>query len=233
MRKIIVILVEPQMGENIGAAARIMSNFDIVEMRIVNPRDGWPNAKAIAMAAHGAHILDGAKIYTTTSDAIGDINVLFATSAQTRYMNKPVLTPHEMSESIKSLSHETTIGVLFGRERSGLTNEELLLADSLIRIPVSDKNPSLNLAQAVGLIAYEISKTLELSNPENPQTLATKDEMNFLLQTLDANLSEKNFFKNPQMHPTMSQNINNIFTRANLTSQEVKTLHGIFKALQS
>jgi tRNA/rRNA methyltransferase len=229
---IYIVLVEPQMGENIGAAARVMSNFGFDNLRIVNPRDGWPNPKANDMSAHGLFVLEKAKIYKDVESAIADLNFVCATSAQKRYMNKDIISATEITKELSLQNENSNIGILFGRERSGLTNEELGLADKLIKIPVSNINPSLNLAQAVGIVCYELSKFKNFEIEKNHQILASKDELSYFLKTLDDNLINSGFLRNEKMRPTMIQNIRNIFTRAQLTEQDIRTLHGMLNSLK-
>jgi len=223
--QISIILISPQMGENIGAVARAMSNFDIEDLRIVNPRDGWPNEKANAMAANGEFIVENAKVFTSVEDAIEDLEFIAATTAQARYLKK---------ESISSKSLEIPsckAGILFGCERSGLTNEQLAMADVLVKIPTSNKNSSLNIATAAALICYELFG-------EEPKEISTKDiapkgELEFFFKYLEESLEDHSFYKNKDMAPTMKQNIRDIFLSKGLGNQDVKTLIGIVKALQS
>jgi tRNA/rRNA methyltransferase len=224
-----IILVEPQMGENIGAAARAMSNFGIEDLRIVNPRDGWPNSKAYDLAAHGSYVLDNAQIYTSLKSASNDLNFLYATTIQPRDMDKQVLHPKQLQQADAS----SNIGIIFGRERSGLTNEEISLADAIISIPTSSKNPSLNLAQAVAIASYELSQLISLKPVKKKLgELASKHDIDHFFDTFFANLSKTDFLKNPKIEPTMRINIRNMLARALKSTQDVKTMHGIVKALR-
>lgn len=229
MHKPAVILSAPQMGENIGAVARIMSNFGVDELRIVNPRDGWPNEKAISMSAHGSFVLDQARIYESLQDAIADRNIVYGTASLERFMVKSVITPWEME---RAEFQNNKVGFLFGCEKSGLTNDELSLCDAIIRIPTSEKNHSLNIAQAVAIVLYEYMK-FELSETEVVESpeLATKEEVGHLISFLETNLDELNFFKSANMKPTMMRNITNMLVKAKLSPQDARTLFGIFRAL--
>lgn len=229
MHKPVVILSAPQMGENIGAVARIMSNFGVDELRIVNPRDGWPNEKAQAISAHGSFVLDQAKIYDSLQDAIADRNIVYGTASLERFMVKSVITPWEME---RAEFQNNKVGFLFGCEKSGLTNDELSLCDAIIRIPTSAKNHSLNIAQAVAILLYEYMKFElgEVEVPESPEP-ASKEEVVHLISFLENNLDELNFFKSPNMKPTMMRNITNMLVKAKLSQQDARTLFGIFRAM--
>lgn len=230
MHKPVVILSAPQMGENIGAVARIMSNFGVDELRIVNPRDGWPNEKAQAMSAHGSFVLDQAKVYDSLQDAIADRSIVYGTASLERFMVKPIITPWEME---RAEFQNNKVGFLFGCEKSGLTNDELSLCDAIIRIPTSEKNHSLNIAQAVAILLYEYMK-IEASDvkvAESIGELATKEEVTHLISFLESNLDERNFFKSPNMKPTMMRNITNMLVKAKLSQQDARTLFGIFRAM--
>jgi tRNA/rRNA methyltransferase len=212
------------MGENIGATARAMSNFGLDELRIVAPRDGWPNQRAYALAANGAFVLDKAQIFEDLHSAIADINILYGTASGDRDMAKSTLAPWQITKA----SNSDKVGILFGCERSGLTNDELSICDHIIKIPTSQLNPSLNLAQAVMIIAYELGKGSAPASAMPPQ--ANKSEVLHMISFLQTALEERNFFKSPKMKPTMMRNITNLFVKSALTEQEVRTLYGIFKA---
>ena len=236
----VIILASPQLGENIGSAARLMSNFGFSELRIVAPRDGWPNEKAIELSAKGINIVNNAKVFANVNEAIADLTLLFATSCQRRDLAKPSLELEDtVNLCVKNVPTEK-IGFMFGRERSGLSNDELILADYLVTIPTHNFNTSLNLAQAVGLVCYEFYtnyiKTHPLSSPSSKKQkglLATKKETEFFFNTLESQLKTKGFFKNEKMEPTMRRNIRNMFLKAQLTDQDLRTLHGILTALKS
>ncbi len=213
------------MGENIGATARVMSNFGLDDLRLVAPRDGWPNPKANEMAAHGEFVIKKAKVFKTVNEAIADLNFIIATSANPRYMEKTLTSPKEVYNFAQG-----KIGIMFGCERSGLTNDQLIMADIITQIPTSDINPSLNIAQAVGIMCYELSMRNSINSPDKKTELATKGELDFFLNFLESSLDNTDFFKNKKLVPTMKRNIRNIFTRQSITSQDTRTLIGIIKA---
>lgn len=222
MSEPVIILHSPQMGENIGAAARAMLNFGFENLRIVSPRDGWPNAKAIEMAAGAKDVVEKAQVFENLSDAIADLQTVYATTARSRDMNKPVVTPKQIELSGK-------IGIVFGAERTGLENKDVALADKIISIPVSEKYQSLNLGQSVGIICYELFANDALKQGESE--LADKKDFDALIGHLDEQLSAKSFFQVDEKKPNMMINIRNIFSRAALSAQEIRTLRGIIRSL--
>lgn len=228
MPKPVIILVEPQMGENIGAAARAMANFEIPELRIVNPRDGWPNPKAEEMSAGGIDIIKKAKTFGDIKEAIDDITYLIATSARTRDLEKSNLSPREC---IDEASQQENVGIMFGRENNGLTNEELVMADTLVSIPTSKEYPSINIAQSVNIICYEwfIKTHIKLATKQIER--AAKGEVINFFEHLEEELDKTNFFQVPEKRQKMILNIRNMINRTNLTKQETQTLHGIVKSL--
>ncbi len=228
-----IILSHPQMGENIGAAARIMHNFGLSDLRIINPRDGWPNKLASDMARNASGIVNSAKIYGSLKEAVSDINILYATSARPRDMVKRVVSPKVCILDIMQ-TNTTKSAILFGPERTGLSNDDLVLSDAIVTIDVNPENPSLNLAQAVAIICYEwflgqsdISANV-LRHGESP--LANKEELSAFLEVLASQLDSKGFFP-AHMKEKMVRNLSNIFTRSSLTSQEIRTLRGVVQAL--
>lgn len=225
----IIILSHPQMGENIGSVARVMSNFGLTELRIINPRDGWPNPKAYELAANGSFILDEAKLFSSLERAIADLNVLYGTASISRFMVKPTVTPKQAVGN--GYQHQSNTGFLFGCERSGLSNEELVICDAVIKIPTSEINSSLNIAQAVAIIGYEYFTAICPKSSEVVEQPAKKEEINILFKYLEQELEANSFFKSPKMQPTMMRNIKNLFIRTKLTEQDVKTLFGIFRTL--
>lgn len=224
-----IILSHPQMGENIGAAARIMSNLGFEDLRIVSPRDGWPNEKAQSMAAGGLDVVNKAEVFESLKDAISDISFLIATASDARSMDKPICSPEQ---AVKIVRDKSNVGLLFGCERTGLTNEELTMADLIIQIPTSDKYKSINLAQAVGIVSYEFSKML-FNKIEHPEKLdiATKGELEHMFVHLEEELDKSEFFKNDDVRHSLKLNIRKMFTRTQLSPQEVSTLRGVIKAL--
>lgn len=228
-----IILVSPQLGENIGAAARCMLNFGLTDLRIITPRDGWPNPKAVDMAKGAKEVIKNAKIFQSLADATFDITKLYATTARTRDMVKQIYTPSEVAESIIKNSGKSAI--MFGAERSGLNNEDITLADGICEIPVAPIYTSLNLAQAVNIICYEwfighSKSSTTQPTPDNIQ-LATKEDIARMFEHLESELDKTDFFKVADKRPKMVINIRNIFSRNNLTEQEVRTLRGIIKSL--
>lgn len=232
----VIVLVEPQLGENIGAAARAMLNFGLTEMRVVKPRDGWPNFKAINTAS-GAHaVLDQAKIFETTEAALSDLHTVYATTARVRDMIKPVLSPNQAAGTLKAaISDGRRAGILFGQEKFGLSNEDVALADSLIIVPTNPDYSSINLAQAVLLVAYEwfqAGDPATLSEVTRKQSQpATREELHGFFEHLERELDACGFLHPPEKKPRIVRNIRNIFSRANLTDQEVRTLRGIVVGL--
>lgn len=238
-----IILVSPQMGENIGAAARAMGNFGLSELRIVSPRDGWPNPAAEAMAAHALPIVQAARVFTSLSNAVADCQQVYATSARLRDMQKPVVTAREFSSPHPSqpLASPTSpsgrglkTAILFGRESSGLSNEELAYAHTLLTIPVNPACPSINLAQAVNIVAYEWfqaqsdAATQLTESPELTTHIpAPMEEFEGFLRQLEAHLDAINFWKVAEKKPKMRQNLRHLFLRAQPSSSEVQTLRGI------
>lgn len=233
--KPIIILSQPQLGENIGACARVMCNFGLEELRIIAPRDGWPNPKANDMAKSARYILDQATIYENLPAALTDIQSLYATTTRPRDMVKQVVTPKEMIKAVHEQQADIKVAILFGPERTGLTNDDIILADNILTIPVSDQYNSLNLAQAVAICAYEYF-TYDKHHLTNELTFrksepATKQDVHYMIKQLEEALDKTNFFQVPEKKEKMMQNIGNIFTRTPLSQQDVRTLQGMLRAL--
>lgn len=231
-----IILVNPQMGENIGAVARAMMNFGLRELRLVKPRDGWPNPAAEAMAAHGAEIIHNAKIYETTRDALADLHYVYASTARDRRLNKPLHTPREaMVEVMERRGQGQKIGILFGPERSGLENEDIALSHAIVTVPTDPKHASLNLAQCAVIVGYEWFCAQDVATPADKQDdkqLSTQDDIHLFFDHLEAALEKTYFFKNDEKKPRMWQNLRATFLRAGLSAQEVHSLRGIVSALE-
>lgn len=231
-----VILVAPQLGENIGFAARAMLNCGLTDLRLVQPRDGWPNEKARAVAAGADLVLDGVRVFDTAAAAVADLARVFAMTARARDMIKPVMTPRRAAAELRAeTSSGIACGLLFGPERSGLENDDVALADTVISVPLNPGFSSLSLPQAVLLVAYEwfqaADDTPDEALPFSHTEPATKAELlNFFLR-LEATLDDADFFKVAERRPSMVRNIRNIFQRARLTEQEVRALHGILSGL--
>jgi tRNA/rRNA methyltransferase len=244
-----VILVRPQLGENIGQAARAMANFGLTELRLVAPRDGWPNEKALASAsgAGAEAIVEAAAVFSTAEAAIADLHYVGATTARVREMVKPVLTPESAAGDCASrASLGQRCGVLFGPERAGLENDEIALANTVIMAPVNPAFASLNLAQAVLLLAYEwrkrmdgasLGRATQFDGPAleglhlNKSKPATHEQLLEFFGHIEGELSRAAFFKTDDKRASMVRNIRNMFLRASLTEQEVRTLRGIIVAL--
>ncbi len=231
-----VILVAPQLGENIGTAARAMLNFGLTDLRIVRPRDGWPNERARAAASGADIVIDGARLFATTAEAIADLDYVVATTARPRDMVKPILTPETSATRLRE-AHAAggRSGLLFGPERTGLENDDLALSDALVMVPVNPAFASLNLAQCVLLMSYEWFKAgdrTEAARIEYLQTRpATKEELVGFFDHLEGELDRFGFLKPPEKRPSMIRNLRNMFQRAVLTEQEVRTLRGVVAAL--
>lgn len=223
-----VILVKPQMGENIGAVARSMANFGLTDLRIVSPRDGWPNEKAEAVSAGGLDIIKKATIFKDLQEAINDLEYIYATTSSKRYMNKEYISSKNLAEDFPS---GLKVGFLFGRESSGLSNGELVPADKIVTVETGEEFSSLNLAHAATIIFYELFFTEGLGK-RNIQNPATKGELDYFLNFLTAELGRKGFFKVGEKREIMERNIANIFTRIeNLSKSEVQTLTGMVRNL--
>src|ERR1700738_2770705 len=231
----IVILVEPQLGENIGMAARAMGNFALTRLRIVNPRDGWPNLSAQRAAAGADHILDHAKLFETVEQAVADCTLLFATTARAHDEAKPVVAPEAAAREIAGgIKGGGTVGILFGRERYGLQNEEVARANRIITFPVNPGFASLNLAQAVLLIGYEWFKlstegALPFAMPEHSER-ASQHQMQAFFDNLVCELDKVEFLRPAEKRETMLVNLRNIFTRMEPTKQDLQTLNGAVAA---
>ena len=229
-----IILVRPQMGENIGAAARAMLNFGLDHMRLVAPRDGWPNPAAVAMASGAARVLDGAMLRESTEAAIADLTHVYATTARPRDLTKRVLTPEAaMSEAGERIAAGERVGVLFGPERAGLENADVILANTVITVPVNPEFPSLNLAQCVLLTAYEWARATgaEPRRGKIKSEAATHGEKGQLADTLTARLDTAGFFWPEDKRDSLQDNIRNLIGRLDLTEADIRTLHGVFRAL--
>jgi len=232
----VVVLVEPQLGENIGMAARAMGNFALTRLRIVNPRDGWPNVSAQRAAAGADHILDRVELFDTVEQAVADCTLLFATTARAHDQAKPVVGPQvAATEMVGQIAAGGTVGILFGRERSGLENEEVGLANRIITFPVNPGFASLNLAQAVLLIGYEWFKLatanrLPFAMPERSER-ASQHQIQAFFENLVRELDSVEFLRPAEKRDTMLVNLRNIFTRMDPTKQDMHTLHGVVMAI--
>lgn len=232
----IVILVEPQLGENIGSVARVMGNFGLSRLRLVKPRDGWPNVAAHRSASGADRILEEAILFDTVEAAIADCSYLLATTARQHDQAKEVIGPEEGARRLVSKGKTgETVGVLFGRERSGLESQEVGLADGILTFPINRAFASLNLAQAVALVAYEcfkfgINGELPFAAAEKSKP-AGKEQMLAFFDTLERELDRVEFFRPPEKHATMIINLRNIINRMQPSQQDMRTLHGVVMAL--
>ena len=233
----VIILVEPQLGENIGTAARAMANFGLTDLRLVAPRDRWPNPRAVAPASGADHVLDKTREFATLAEAIADLNYVLATTARNRDLTKPVVGPADgMAELIAHTAAGGRTGVLFGRERSGLNNEDVAMADKILTLPVDPTFSSLNIAQAVLIVAYEwrkheIGDMIPFST--NDKTLpATKEELFGLTDHLEKALEEAEYFRADHMRPVMVRNLRGILHKGAFTQQDVRTLRGVVAHLE-
>jgi tRNA/rRNA methyltransferase len=232
----IVILVEPQLGENIGAAARAMANFGLSRLRLVAPRQPWPNEKARIMAAGADRILDGAELYDSLQAAIADCSFVFAATARAHDQAKPVVSaPEAAALMAPRIAAGEVVAVAFGRERNGLENDEVALADRILTLPVNPAFASLNLAQAVVIVAYEWFKLatggkLPFAMPEESAT-APKQQLLAFFASLERELEKVEFFRPPDKRDTMQINLRNIFNRMAPTQQDIQTLHGVIMAI--
>ena len=231
-----IILVEPQLGENIGTTARAMLNFGFENLILVNPRDDWPNEYAIKAAAGAIKVIEKTRVFKNLEDALSEFNFAFSTTIRPRDMVKPVNGLEKMAEkSYEKLEMKQKIAFIFGREKSGLTNHQISLTDEIIEIPTNKDFSSLNLAQAVILVVSELNRLRVSYSKEEiviPDSFpANKKDLISFFNHLERALDESGFLKPLEKKPTMMMNIRNIFNRSNLTDQEVKTLRGVITAL--
>ena len=232
----VIVLVEPQLGDNIGASARAMANFGLSRLRLVKPRDGWPNRRAYIAASGADRVLDEAVLCDSVEAAIADLTFLFATTARAHDQAKPVIGPEEAArEMAPRVAHGETVGVLFGRERYGLENTEIALGDRIVTFPVNPAFASLNLAQAVLIIAYEWFKlvsggNLPFSMPRKSEPVA-KEQLLAFFENVERELRKVEFFRPPEKHETMMINLRNIFNRMQPTRQDIQTLNGVIMAI--
>ncbi len=232
----VVILVEPQLGENIGAAARAMANFGLSRLRLVRPRQSWPNDRARVMAVGADRILDGAVLFDSLEAAIADCTFVLATTARAHDQAKPVIGPAEAASQMEPrVAAGEAVAILFGRERNGLENNEVALADCIVTLPINPAFASLNLAQAVVIVAYEWFKRasgakLPFTKPEKSPP-APKEQLLAFFTSLERQLEKVEFFRPPDKRETMQINLRNIFSRMQPTQQDIQTLHGVIMAI--
>lgn len=233
----VIVLVEPQLPENIGMVARAMANFGLSELRLVNPREEFPSEKAIAAASKADHVINSAKVFSNLEQAIADLSFVFATTARERDGFKPVRSPVEAAMALRAKeSRKERTGILFGRERWGLNNDEVSLADEIVTFPVNPAFASLNIAQAVLLMSYEWMKSSLQNNedtlfrgPEHPP--AKKETLHGLFGQLEEALDVRGYFRPPERKEIMVGNLRSVLTRAAFSEAEVKLLRGVVSSL--
>ncbi|MEX2449441.1 MAG: RNA methyltransferase [Rhodospirillales bacterium] len=234
-----IVLIEPQLGENIGMAARAMLNCGLTDLRLVRPRDGWPNEHAVSASSGAVAVIERVRLFERTEDAIADLETVYASTARPRDMTKDVFTPRAAAADMRA--HRDAglrVGVLFGRESKGLKNDDIALADAIVQVPLNPAFSSLNIAQAVFVIAYEwfqgtnesVARALTVPRDTRP---ANKQELVYLFEHLERELDACGFLRVTEKRPIMVRNIRNIFQRAALTEQEVRTLRGVITGLVS
>ena len=236
-----VILVEPQLGENIGTAARAMANFGLRDLRIVNPRDGWPSESARRAASGATHVFDRIRLFATVEEAIADLGYLVATTARSRELAKAVRGPAASAGIMRGhMAGGVRAGILFGRERIGLTNEEISLADEIVTLPIDPQFASLNIAQAVLILAYEWRRSgleteeegLRFTTP-NESRPATKQELMGLFEHLEGALDAVTFFRPVEKRPVVVQTLRAMLQKAQFTEADIRTLRGVVAALEN
>lgn len=229
----IIVLVRPQLGQNIGKAARAMLNFGLTEMRLVSPRDGWPNPEAGPAASGADEVLESARVYDTTADAIADCNLVYASTVRRRDLVMPVVGPDEMASEMRSIAGRSAI--LFGPERSGLETEDVALATRIVTVPINPEFGSLNLAQAVILLAYEWSRSAELALPtaKESEPPAAMAELDGLIGQLEAALQDAGYFHPPERTQATKATIRTILTKPLWSSREIQALRGVVRALST
>jgi tRNA/rRNA methyltransferase len=232
MNKPFIILIRPQMGENIGAAARAMANFSLKEMRLVAPRDGWPNVKAADTAAKALPILDDAQLFDSVRESVADCHFVLATTARIRDDNKPGLDVRDaMQEARARIARGEKVAILFGPERTGLENEDIALADALLHIPVDPDYSSLNLAQAVVVVAHEWFSAAPAKPAENLDNQASKEELAGLFDQIERELDAANFWRVPEKKESVWRHVRSSLSRAQFTGPEVATWRGVIRAI--
>ena len=227
----VIVLVRPQLGQNIGKAARAMLNFGLTEMRLVSPRDGWPNPDAGPAASGADAVLEKAQVFATVAEAVADCGLVYASTVRRRDLVMPVVGPEEMATEIRSTAGRSAI--LFGPERSGLETEDVALATKIVTVPINPDFGSLNLAQAVILLAYEWSRGAGLAQPtakegEPPAPLA---ELDGLIEQLYGALEDADYFHPPERTQATRMTIRTILTKPQWSSRELKALRGMIRAL--
>jgi tRNA/rRNA methyltransferase len=229
--KPVIILVRPQLGQNIGKAARAMLNFGLTEMRLVAPRDGWPNPEAGPAASGADIVLETAAVFDTVEDAVADCSAIFASTVRRRDLVMPVIGPEDMADQIAVSS--TRSAILFGPERSGLETEDVAMANAIVTVPINPEFGSLNLAQAVILLAYEWSKRASLAQPtaKDAEPPAPHGELEGLIGQLNRELESKGYFHPPSRTQATKNTLRTILTKTGWSSREIKAIRGVIRAL--
>jgi tRNA/rRNA methyltransferase len=229
----VIVLARPQLGENIGKAARAMLNFGLTELRLVSPRDGWPNPQAGPAASGADIVLERAQVFDSVAAAVADCPHVYATTVRKRGVTKPVVTPEQAARAIHAGPGRSAI--LFGPERSGLETDDVAVARSIVTVPINPEFGSLNLAQAVILVAYEWSKHVALSQPTDTDLPhpAPQEELDGMIGQLDAMLEAAGFYFPPDRVPTTKRTLRTLLTKPGWSSQEVRTLRGVLSALSN
>jgi tRNA/rRNA methyltransferase len=230
--KPVIVLVRPQLGQNIGKAARAMLNFGLTEMRLVAPRDGWPNPEAGPAASGADVVLEQAQVFSSVEEAIADCTLVFASTVRRRDLVMPVVDPEEMAHAVAASQRSA---ILFGPERSGLETDDVALANAIVTVPINPDFGSLNLAQAVILLAYEWSKRDELTRPtvKEVEPPAPHNELEGLIGQLNDELETKGYFYPPSRTAATKNTLRTIFTKTGWSSREVKAIRGVIRALVS
>ena len=232
LENIYFILVRPQIGENIGSVARAIKNFNIKYLRLINPKCNWPNHKALATSVGARDILKSAKIYNSLEKAVGDLDIIFASTSRVRKINKKIISVLDLKKKVKI---KRKIGILFGPEASGLSNNELSYADYLVKIPTNKKFSSLNLSHSAIIFCYELFQFFTnkkiVYKSSYKSSIASKSEVNKFLSFIIKGLDNKGFLQPEHKRKSMLRNIHNIFHRLNLSEQEIRILLGIFTTL--
>lgn len=228
----VIVLVRPQLGENIGKAARAMLNFGLVDLRLVAPRDGWPNPGAGPAASGADIVLEKAEVFESVADAVADCAHVYATTVRKRGVSKPVVAPEEAARAIHA--EEGRSAILFGPERSGLETDDVAVARTIVTVPINPEFGSLNLAQAVILVAYEWSKGVKLVQPteEELDPPAPQDELDGMIGQLDGMLEESGYYFPPDRVPSTKRTLRTLLTKPAWSSQELRTLRGVLSALE-
>lgn len=227
----IIVLVRPQLGQNIGKAARAMLNFGLTELRLVDPRDGWPNPDAGPAASGADQLLSDALVYASVAEAVADCSTVYASTVRRRELATPVIDPAQMAQAITASPDRSAI--LFGPERSGLETEDVALADAIVTIPINPQFGSINLAQAVILLAYEWSRSQALAQPPKRELepAAPRGELDGLIGQLEQYLDHTGYFHPPERRQATTNTIRTIFTKPAWSSREVKAVRGMLRAL--